>query len=73
MGCYTSKDISNSVISNNKISHKSKISSKSSKSLKEIRGEFKRDFFNAISKISWINVVDFFSYKDLNQIGQLNK
>jgi len=65
MGCYNSKDISKSVISNNKISFKSyRINS---------AAEIKRNYFNAIGKNSWFNVVDFLSYKELYQVGKLNR
>lgn len=65
MGCYTSKDISGSVISNNKISYKSyRI---------ESAAEIKINYFNAIGRNSWYNVVDFLSYKELNQVGKLNR
>ena len=64
MGCYTSKDISGSVISNNRISYKS---------YKESAVEIKRDYFNAVGRNSWYNVIDFLSYKELNQVGKLNR
>lgn len=65
MGCYTSKDISGSVISNNRISYKSNQA--------QLAFEMKRNYFSAIGKNSWHNVVDFLSYKELNQVGKLNR
>ena len=65
MGCYTSKDISGSVISNNRISLKSY--------KMESAAEIKRNYFNAIGRNSWFNVIDFLSYKELNQVGRLNR
>ncbi len=65
MGCYTSKDISGSVISNNRISYKS--------SKLESAAEIRRNYFKALGKNSWYNVIDFLSYKELNQVGKLNR
>jgi len=65
MGCYTSKDISGSVISKYRISHKSyKI---------ESAGKIIRNYFNAIGQNSWLNVIDLLTYKELNQVGKLNR
>lgn len=65
MGCYTSKNISNSVVSNNKLSYKSYCM--------ESQAEIKRNYFNSIGVNAWFNILDFLAYKDLNQVGKLNK
>ena len=67
MGCYTSKDISNSIVVNNRFSLKSQRTY-----LKNYSG-IKRNYFNAINRHSWYNVLDFLSFKDLKEVGKLNK
>ncbi len=65
MGCYKSKDISNSVITNNRIAFKSY--------KQESSADIKRNYITKIGKNSWFNIIDFLSYKELHQVGKINR
>jgi hypothetical protein len=66
MGCYSSKEISNSIVVNSRFSLNSMCKSYKS-------SEIKRNYFNAITRQSWFIVLDFLSFSDLKEAGKLNK
>jgi hypothetical protein len=64
MGCYSAKKIASSIIISNM--------RKSEPELHSVM-EMKRDYFYAITKNCWVNIVDFLPSKDLSETLKINR
>lgn len=76
MGCIGTRNKTNHVVKSKKFNNKlnfTQINKENDSDINQIKKVIRRNMFNAIQKKTWLIILDFLHYRDLNKVGKLNK